>query len=146
MEGIFKKDFNDKRFFIENAGEQFFGFLRKNVIKRRGDQTAAYSKTEENQDHGYENSHNPEKRGKDQPVPGLTLGNIMNHYFIKEIETKIYSSRKQNDVDYKRDNDVFQQRRMVFDEFCSSERVEKTSAEITNRIVFNTYGHGIIIY
>ena len=98
MESIFKKDFKDKRFFIENAGELFFGFLRKNVIKGRGDQTAACGKTEENQDHGYDNSHSPEKIGKDQPVPGLTLGNIMSHSAVKETEAKIYSGRKQNDV------------------------------------------------
>ena len=74
------------------------------------------------------------------------MGNVVDHDVVKETKTKIDSGRKQNDVENKRDNDVFKQRRMVFYKFRSTERVEKSPAKVVYWIVFNTYGHGIFLF
>jgi hypothetical protein len=46
MHGILEKYFENKGFFIVDSCKQFLGFFRKNVVERRGDDSAGDSKTE----------------------------------------------------------------------------------------------------
>jgi len=145
MHGIPEKYFENKRLFIVDSCKQFLGFCRENVIERRGDDSAGDRKTEKNQDHCHDDGYCPEERGKDHPVPGITLGYVMHNYGVEKRESPEDSDTQNYEVDKKRHNDVLEKNGMAFNEFSCPERVEESLGKIGDRIVFQIESHSFLI-
>ena len=141
MQGILKKNLENKRLFIGDSSQQFFGFFRENIVEWRSDDSSGNRKNEKDQDHCQKDGHSPYEIGEYHPVPRVSLWYIVHNYGVEKGKPPIDGYAQGHNIDQKRHKDILEQHRVTFNEFSGPERIKKSPGKIGDRIIFQTECH-----